>query len=106
MSSPVNTPELCSTCDRPTSEPAGFCSNPSHTSFDGRPQRDRERTPDERVSPKGKCPDCHKTVRLERQLDGYARPMNDRPYRVSFHAGNRWGRPCRGSNELYTGDEP
>jgi hypothetical protein len=60
----------------------------------------------ETVTNRGICPDCGRRVGLYRDLDGFGRPQEDRPYRINFHAGNKWGRPCRGSNEQYTGDEP
>lgn len=52
------------------------------------------------------CEFCGKTVTLARDVDGVGRLREDGPLRYSHHAGNQWGRPCRGSGEQYTGDEP
>jgi hypothetical protein len=58
------------------------------------------------TSPRVKCDECRKMVMLYRESDGLGRPREDRPYRYSHHAGNKWGRPCRNNGEQYLGDEP
>lgn len=60
----------------------------------------------ENSAPTAKCGECGKTVALYRPTDGFGRPMEDRPYRFTHHAGNKWGRPCRNNGEQYMGDEP
>lgn len=60
--------------------------------------------PTETVTPKAKCEFCGKVVDLHRDTDGFGRPRTNQPYRYSYHAGNKWGRPCRGNGEQYIGD--
>lgn len=50
------------------------------------------------------CPECGKTLSLRRDLDGYGRPRQYGAFRFPQHAGNRWGRSCRGGGETYLGD--
>lgn len=63
-------------------------------------------TPRTQESPTGKCDACGKAVVLVREVDGFGRPREDKAFRYSHHAGNKWGRPCRNNGEQYTGDEP
>lgn len=62
-------------------------------------------TKEQITTPKAKCPDCSREVTLQRSNDGFGHPMEYRPYRFAHHAGNKWGRPCRGSGEQFTGEE-
>jgi hypothetical protein len=48
-----------------------------------------------------RCPTCNRVVGLAPQLDGFGRPMADKPFRFHIHAGTRWGRQCPNSGELY-----
>lgn len=52
------------------------------------------------TSHKGRCPTCKREVELSPQLDGFNRPMPDKPLRFSIHAGTQWGRQCSSSGEL------
>ena len=63
-------------------------------------------TADPVAYPTATCPECGRVVLLERQIDGLGRPREDRPLRFTYHAGSRWGRPCRGGGQTHLGDEP
>lgn len=52
-----------------------------------------------------RCPECGRTVALHRTVDGLGRIRLNGPLLYSYHAGSRWGRPCRQGGEVYLGDE-